>query len=423
MSVDADRGPLDKETGYLIEEIVKLEDTQAALLLLRNVHNTTPVFSLRTSSPAANSQCVKDIHNKTFNSLAAILNCKVGQLSEKEILARIHLPTGPGLGFVDLRKVAEPAYCAAWLQAVHRLSQFKDGPFHLPRYPEPHGTYQELAAKALANKDLIESDPFIHLQHFIAGKVLSEESKKVIESLSTTQKVIVESAQGKIARAWLSAIPTVKSLAIPSDLMRIAVKLFLNVPLKAKHQKCPACQKSFEDFNTHILTCSSKQGLIRRHDAIKFCLASLCSHAGVTAYVEPEGLLPGSMRPDLVITSLGDAERDVAIDVTVTSPFSVKRTAVVPLTAAKKMEVSKRKKYLEICRDAGLLFCPFAIEAYGATTDVATGYVLDPLIKEVKGFAPINWAASSPKAYWYQRLSLTLWATNARKVKPCLIDY
>ena len=58
------------------------------------------------------------------------------------------------------------------------------------------------------------------------------------------------------------------------------------------------------------------------------------------------------MRPDLVVTSLGDAERDVAIDVTVTSPFSVKRTTVVPLTAAKKMEVSKRKKkYLEICRE------------------------------------------------------------------------
>ena len=138
---------------------------------------------------------------------------------------------------------------------------------------------------------MIESDPFIHLQHFIAGKVLSEEeSKKVIESLSsTTQRVIVESAQGKIARAWLSAIPTVKSLAIPSDLMRIAVKLFLNVPLKAKHQKCPACQKSFEDFNTHILTCSSKQGLIRRHDSVKFCFSSLCSHAaGVTAYLESQ---------------------------------------------------------------------------------------------------------------------------------------
>ena len=64
---------------------------------------------------------------------------------------------------------------------------------------------------------MTESGPFIHLQHFIAGKVLSEDSKKVIESLSTTQRVIVESAHGKIARAWLSAIPTVKSLAVLSD--------------------------------------------------------------------------------------------------------------------------------------------------------------------------------------------------------------
>ena len=135
---------------------------------IRDVHRNPPspiylVFSLRASCPAANSQCVKEIHNKTFNSLAAILNCKVGELSEKEVLARIHLHTGPGLGFVDLRKVAGPAYCAAWLQAVHRLSQFKDGLLHLLIHPEPHGTYQELATKALANKDLIESDPFIHL--------------------------------------------------------------------------------------------------------------------------------------------------------------------------------------------------------------------------------------------------------------------
>ena len=144
---------------------------------------TIPVFSLRTSSQTVNSQCVKDVHNKTFNSLAAILNCKVGQLSEKETLARIHLPTGPGLGFVELRMVAELAYCAAWLQAVHRLSQFKDGPFHLPRYPEPlRALTRRLAAKALANKDLIESGPFIHLQHSIARR--SSQKKSPRQSLS-----------------------------------------------------------------------------------------------------------------------------------------------------------------------------------------------------------------------------------------------
>ena len=57
----------------------------------------------------------------------------------------------------------------------------------------------------------------------------------------------------------------------------------------------------------------------------------------------------------------------MAIDVTVTSPFSVKRSAVVPLTAAKKMEVSKRKKYLEICRerlDCFRSFCYWGIWNY-----------------------------------------------------------
>ena len=97
------------------------------------------------------------------------------------------------------------------------------------------------------------------LQHFIAGKVLSEEeSKKVTESLSsTTQRVIVVSAQGRVARAWLSAISSVKSLAVPSDLMRVAVKLFLDVLLKAKSTK--SAQPARNHLRTSTLTLSLVQ--------------------------------------------------------------------------------------------------------------------------------------------------------------------
>ena len=35
-----------------------------------------------------------------------------------------------------------------------------------------------------------------------------------------------------------------------------------------------------------------------------------------------------------------------------------------------------------------------------------------------KNFIPPNWAAPTAKAYWYQRLSVTLWTFNAYKVKP-----
>ena len=87
--------------------------------------------------------------------------------------------------------MAEPAYCAALLQAKHRLSQPRDSPFHVPLLPHPQNAYQKLASKALTNMDLVKSDPFIHLQHFIGGKVISEEVKKAVESLSTKQRVIV----------------------------------------------------------------------------------------------------------------------------------------------------------------------------------------------------------------------------------------
>ena len=129
------------------------------------------------------------------------------------------------------------------------------------------------------------------------------------------------------------------------------------------------------------------------------------------------------MRPDLVITSLGDAERDVAIDVTVTSPFSVKRTGVVPLTAAKEDGNEQEEEVpgnLQRCWTAFLSL--LLLRHVELQLMLQQGMSWTPSSRSQRVF-PINWAASSPKAYWYQTLSLTLWATNARKVKPCLIDY
>ena len=77
----------------------------------------------------------------------------------------------------------------------------------------------------------------------------------------------------------------------------------------------------------------------------------------------------------MVITSLGPNEKGTEIDITVTSPFSIKRDAIVPLVAAKAMEARKRKKYVEECRNANFIFCLFVIKSYSATTDVATNYI------------------------------------------------
>ena len=129
------------------------------------------------------------------------------------------------------------------------------------------------------------------------------------------------------------------------------------------------------------------------------------------------------MRPDLAITSLGNAERDVAIDVTVINLFCVKRTAVVPLTAEKKIEVSKRKKHLEIWRDAGLLFCPFVIEAHrGATTDVATGYVWAPSSRKSKSLPQSTGPLVHPKLTGIRHYHSHL-GSKCKKDKTKQIDF
>ena len=72
----------------------------------------------------------------------------------------------------------------------------------------------------------------------------------------------------KHAGAWFKAIPTEPKLSILSDKMVIALRLFLGIPLQKDVKECTICRKK-EDFNVHMLICSTKKSLMQCHDAIK----------------------------------------------------------------------------------------------------------------------------------------------------------
>ena len=89
------------------------------------------------------------------------------------------------------------------------------------------------------------------------------------------------------------------------------------------------------------------------------------------------------------------------------------------MAAALSREVEKINKYAADCsRGLNLNFHPLVLDAYGGIPPNTVHHVLNPLINRVKNFVSPNWAAPSAKAYWYQRLSVTLWTFNAYKVKP-----
>ena len=108
---------------------------------------------------------------------------------------------------------------------------------------------------------------------------------------------------------------TVLELSIPSDKMVvIALRLFLGIPFQkgSEVKECPICRKRIDDFNVHMLLCSTKKALMQRHDAIKHCVKDLCAAAGLHVDVEasPFGKRESSdkndqRRPDLIIYNLG----------------------------------------------------------------------------------------------------------------------
>ena len=121
----------------------------------------------------------------------------------------------------------------------------------------------------------------------------------------------MDSSIEKHAGAWLKAIPTEPKLSIPSDKIVITLRLFLGIPLQKDVKECPICRKKIDDFNVHMLICSTKKSLMQCHDAIKHCVKELCNaaelHVGVEA--SPFGKRDSSGKkdqrhPDLIIHNL-----------------------------------------------------------------------------------------------------------------------
>ena len=134
----------------------------------------------------------------------------------------------------------------------------------------------------------------------------------------------------KHAGAWLKAIPTEPKLSIPSDKMTMILRLFLGIPLQKDVKECPICRKKIDDFNVHMLICSTKKSLMQQfHDAIKHCVKELCNAAEL--HVDVEASLFGKRdtnskkdqrRPDLIIHNLTRRGSSLAIDFSIANTIS-----------------------------------------------------------------------------------------------------
>jgi len=130
------------------------------------------------------------------------------------------------------------------------------------------------------------------------------------------------------------------------------------------------------------------------------------------------------LRTDITVYAFQPDGSDLSVDVAVVNPAAdsyLPARDVVPLSAAVWKANAKTQKYQAIL--GGSSFCPAVWEAYGAVGESAQSLVVKScarLSQEDDTFSPPNWAASSPSSYWWQRLSVALQRSNARKMRDLL---
>ena len=425
--LQADSIPLD-----LMKRVGDLSDLQTALHLLRYIHNSRFSYSFRLSSGRASQDLARSMMKATRGILAKMLNCE--ELSESSWRQAL-LPSGPGLGLTDLEEMAPYMAHASILEAIHRLAGMDSKRFgdvlsdswwaRLPDSPI-HTAYTE-AVEALK---CIKSDDmrFAKLQQLFATRIVTPKNMENFlndpSTPNTSKAIVASAANSELAPAFLHAIPTTADLSLSTAEMQISLRLLLGVQLKMCDSMCD-CERAHGPVPLtmyHALSCKHRAGLIDRHEWMKDVFAGLCKSARLPCEVEPRHVLGGTKkRPDFLIR-FAKGGQDAAYDLTVQSPLrdshSMARTIRDEQGFLRQAERTKRNKYASKLADEDTLFYPIVFSAFGGVLNESYHDVIEWLIGRVKkdNFEPPNWAASSQKSYWLQKLAIALWRGNAYKV-------
>ena len=98
---------LSEKTIKTIEAVPSVNNTQIALLLLRQINNGSLTYTLRTATPCSTEGITQTFTKKILQALAKILDCPLQDVSNAS--ARVFLPIGPGLGFSPTSELAPPS--------------------------------------------------------------------------------------------------------------------------------------------------------------------------------------------------------------------------------------------------------------------------------------------------------------------------
>ena len=98
----------------------------------------------------------------------------------------------------------------------------------------------------------------------------------------------------------------------------------LGAPIYSSSGPCPACKRPSDDLGDHAVVCGYQSERIARHNHLRDALFSAAASANLAPRKEERALIPGNnAKPADVLIPHFSAGKDLALDVTVVSPFQM----------------------------------------------------------------------------------------------------
>lgn len=345
----------------LLDSLVKLEDPQVALHLLRTCMSFCKyVYVSRITPPhlifLALEQCDRDIM-ACLESFAAI-DLSVPALRQ----ARLALSLG-GLGLRSLVRHCTSAFISSHLMALPDLlteNLRRAFDMYADSLGMDHMDENEISS-------MIVKPPS---QRKLSARLDRYERAALVNGADLADSIRLSSLLAERAGAWLQAIPARGpiDLTLAMDEMQAALKHRLGLALAGPGDLCPQCDPPAEldILGHHHITCSTGGFVTVRHNRIRDALFSLSALGGFSPDKERGGMHDDLSRPaDLFLPSYS-LGKPAALDVTVVSPLSVENLSVAGvLDVVSKAEDEKHELYDSKCKDLGWHFIPLAVDSYG----------------------------------------------------------
>ena len=360
-------GRLEQETG-LLAEIQQLPDLQAAWLLLLYTAAPRAGHLLRTLPPSQSGEYARQHDSAVWSCLSFLLGEPDPLPATAHDVGFLPIRLG-GLGLFAAERIAPAAYWAAWADALPVLAlqqpilaarcaaELTLGPesaaaclreaaasaSDLDRFGwQSRPGWAVLAANASEVPNLREREPGIpaHGWQHLASLVVhtSFRAREVLPRLPPAGQALLRPQAGPHAGAWLTAIPSEEGATLTPNLMHIALRRRLRLPLPPAAQRCGqgagrhGCGGALDPLGDHALACPRSGLLARRAHVLEHAWIRVAREAvGSEGRVVPQPWLAHTnlatavddrRRLDLLIHGATPRGEALACDVTLVSPLT-----------------------------------------------------------------------------------------------------